>query len=94
MKTVTRTYKVYGANGHRQAESFNASTCYDWSDGGSIRIVSTQNADVTGTNEYSIVRITRNTAEDCERELWGQIRDGIFENCRVGKVEEMYRLER
>ncbi len=89
MKTVTRTWKVYGANGHRQAESFNASTCYDWSDGGSVRIVSTQNADVTGTNEYSIVRITRNTAEECQRELDGQISDGIFENYNVGEVVEI-----
>lgn len=89
MKTVTRTWKVYGANGHRQAESFNASTCYDWSDGGSVRIVSTQNADITGTNEYSIVRITRNTAEECQRELDGQISDGIFENYNVGEVVEI-----
>lgn len=89
MKTVTRTWKVYGANGHRQAESFNASTCYDWSDGGSVRIVSTQNADVTRTNEYSIVRITRNTAEECQRELDGQISDGIFENYNVGEVVEI-----
>lgn len=89
MKTVTRTWKVYGATGHRQAESFNASTCYDWSDGGSVRIVSTQNADVTGTNEYSIVRITRNTAEECQRELDGQISDGIFENYNVGEVVEI-----
>lgn len=89
MKTVTRTWKVYGADGHRQAESFNASTCYDWSDGGSVRIVSTQNADVTGTNEYSIVRITRNTAEECQRELDGQISDGIFENYNVGEVLEI-----
>ena len=89
MKTVTRTWRVYGVNGHRQAESFNASTCYDWSDGGSVRIVSTQNADVTGTNEYSIVRITRNTAEECQRELDGQISDGIFENYNVGEVVEI-----
>lgn len=89
MQTVTRTWRVYGANGHRQAESFNASTCYDWSDGDSVRIVSTQNADVTGTNGYSIVRITRNTAEECQRELDGQISDGIFENYNVGEVVEI-----
>ena len=89
MKTVTRTWRVDGVNGHRQAESFNASKCYDWSDGGSIRIVSTQNSDVTGTNEYSIVRITRNTAEECKRELDGQISDGIFENYNVGEVVEI-----
>ena len=89
MNTVTRTWKIYGAYGHRQAESFNKSTCYDWSDGDSIRIVSTLNADATGTNDYSIVRITRNTAEECQRELDGQISDGIFENYNVGEVEEI-----
>lgn len=89
MNTVTRTWKIYGANGHRQAESFNTSHCYDFSVGDMIRIISTLNADKTGTNEYSVVRITRNTAEECRRELDGQISDGIFENYNVGKVEEI-----
>ena len=44
---------------------------------------------MTGTNEYVIIRITRNTAEQCERELDGQISDGFFENCVVGKVIEV-----
>lgn len=44
---------------------------------------------MTGTNEYTIIRITRNTAEECERELDGQISDGFFENCVVGKVIEV-----
>ena len=89
MNTVTRTWKIYGANGHRQAESFNPSNCYDFSFGDMIRIISTLNADITGTNEYSVVRITRNTAEECEEELDGQITDGIFENYNVGEVEEI-----
>ena len=42
-----------------------------------------------GTNEYSIVRITRNTAEECLQELEGQLSDGIFENSRVGVIEEI-----
>lgn len=85
---VTRTWRVYGADGHRQKESFNASYIWNFSKGADIRIIEVLNSDVTDTNEYSVVKITRNTAEECERELYGQISDGIFENSRVGKVEE------
>ena len=30
-----------------------------------------------------------NTAEECEEELNGQIVDGLFENYKVGKIEEI-----
>lgn len=87
---ITRTWKVYGANGHRQRESFNKSYTYDFSDNeDGTRIIEVQNADKTGTNDYSIVKITRDTAEECEQEFWGQVSDGIFENCRVGEIVEM-----
>lgn len=86
---VTRAWKVYGADGHRQAESFNNSVKYDFSKDGKIRIISLENYDMTGTNEYSIIRITRDTAAECMDELNGQISDGIFENCRVGLIEEI-----
>lgn len=86
---VTRTWKVYGADGHRQKASFAPSAAYDWSSEGDVRKVVLKNADMTGTNEYVIIRITRNTAEQCERELDGQISDGFFENCVVGKVIEV-----
>lgn len=86
---VTRAWKVYGAEGHRQAESFLESTKMDFSVNGEIRILEMINADRTGTNEYSIIKITRNTSEECEEELDGQISDGIFENCRVGLCEEI-----
>jgi hypothetical protein len=87
--TITRTWKVYGAEGHRQRESFHPSCVWDFSKGGTTRIIEVDNHDKTGTNEYSIVRITRDTAEECERELWGQITDGIFENSRTGLVVEL-----
>lgn len=87
-KMVTRIWKVYGAEGHRQRESFAPSQAYDWSTEGDARIVCVHNADQTNTNEYSVIAITRNTAEECESELWGQVYDGIFENSRVGRVEE------
>lgn len=87
---VTRSWKVYGLLGHRQAESFNESSRCDWTDGANVRIVETLNSDKTGTNEYSIVRITRNSAAKCLRELEGQMSDGIFENCRTGDAVEIF----
>lgn len=88
---VTRSWKVYGKyGGHWLAESFLPSRKYDWSseeDG--VRIVEIENADKTGTNLYSIIRITRDTAELCEREFNGQLSDGIFENFRTGNIEEL-----
>lgn len=89
---VTRVWKVYGAEGHRQRISFDESFVWDftgspYSDG--VRIIECLNSDKTGTNEYSIVKITRDTAEECEKELHAQISDGLFENSRVGKIEEV-----
>lgn len=86
---MTRSWRVYGVGGHRQRESFNSSQVYDWTEGDSIRRVEIENADRTGTNEYTIIRITRNTPEECEEELRGQISDGVFENSKVGDVVEI-----
>lgn len=86
---VTRAWKIYGAEGHRQRESFCESYKYDLSDGENIRIVEVENSDKTGTNDYSVIRITRNTSEECQKELEGQLSDGIFENSRVGVIEEL-----
>lgn len=86
---MTRAWKIYGAEGHRQRESFNKSCKYDFSEGSDVRIIEVDNSDKTGTNEYSIIRITRNNFEECEEELRGQLGDGVFENSRVGKVVEI-----
>lgn len=86
---ITRVYKVYSVEGHRQRESFNKSYKYDFSENGATRIIEVENSDKTGTNEYSIVRITRDTAQECYNELCGQITDGIFENSRTGRIEEL-----
>lgn len=89
--SVTRAWKVYGLDSHRQRESFFPSYEYDFSDkDDGVRIIKVENSDVTGTNEYTIVRITRNNTQECEEELYGQISDGIFESSVVGKVEEIY----
>lgn len=86
---VTRAWRVYGIEGHRQRESFRPSCRHDFSDENGIRIIEVENADITGTNDYTVIKITRNTVYECERELLGQLDDGVFENCRVEKVTEI-----
>lgn len=90
MKTyVKMAWRIYGAAGHRQKESFHSSRNYDFSEGENIRKIEVLNSDKTGTNDYTKIIITRNTPEECMAELWGQISDGIFENCKVGKIVEV-----
>ena len=82
-----KTWKVYGAEGHRQRESFFESYTHDFSDDKvGTRIITVENSDVTGTNMYSLISIIRNTEAECDEELDGQISDGIFENSIVGAV--------
>lgn len=87
---VTRTWKVYGQSGHRQRISFQPSFRWDFSKSNDVRIIDVDCFDITGTNDYVIVRITRNSREECEREFFGQLSDGIFENSRIGKIEEIH----
>ena len=90
LMAVTRTFKVYGRPGHRQKESFSPSYTYDFTErDGFIRVIELENSDRTGTNEYSIIRITRDTAEECLDELHGQLGDGIFESSFTGHVCEV-----
>lgn len=86
---VTRAWKIYGKDGHRQRESFGESYRLDFTEDNDICILEVLNADVTGTNEYSIFIITRNTAEECENTLLGQLDDGAFKNSNTGKEEEI-----
>lgn len=87
---VTRTWKVYGAEGHRQRENFGHSGKWDWSNEEETRIFEVECFDKTGTHDYVIVRITRDTAKECEWELDGQLSDGLFENSRTGIIEEVF----
>lgn len=82
----TRTWRVWGQDGHRQRESFSPSWTFETQKGDKVSVL---NADTTGTHAYSIVRITAPTFELCEAEILGQLSDGIFENSRTGKVEEL-----
>lgn len=87
---VTKVWLVYGREGHRQRESFCDSYKYDFSsDQDGTRILEVYNSDKTGTNDFTMLSITRDTAEDCYNEFWGQLTDGIFENSCTGKVIEI-----
>ena len=83
---MKRSWKVYGREGHRQKASFGSSMNFDTWSGCHVEV---ETVDKTGTNDYVIVRITADTSEACETELWAQISDGIFENCSFGKIEEV-----
>ena len=87
--SFTKTWNVYGAPGHRQRVSFFKSCIDDFSTDGNIRILETICSDITGTNDFVTIRITRNTEKECDEEFWGQLSDGIFENSRIGKIEEV-----
>ena len=86
---VTRVWKVYGLPGHRQRESFFESVKYNFSEADDVRIIELENSDKTGTNEYTIIRITRNTSAEAESELQSQLYDGAFENSDIGMIEEI-----
>lgn len=86
---TTRAWRIYGRENHRQRESFNKSYKYDFTEGNNIRVIEVINSDITGTNDYSIIKITMNTPELCEKELNGQLSDGIFENSNWGYVVEI-----
>lgn len=86
----TGIYKVYGTAGHRQKESF--CTSYEWEDSSvefAVRKITVYNSDLTGTNDYTIIRIERATPDEVKEELFGQLSDGVFENCHTGKIEEI-----
>ena len=91
--SITKAWKVYGADGHRQRESFHSSARINRSGNGEICIVEVRNADWTGTHDYSIIKITADTADRCEQEFTAQLTDGVFENCRVGRYEEIGSVE-
>lgn len=81
---VKLTAYVYGAEGHRQRESFNKS--YTIIRNGMMHL-NVYNADLTGTHEYTIVEIFADTEDHAIAELYGQLSDGVFETSRTGDVK-------
>ena len=83
--------KVYGQEGHRQRASFGHSSFYDFGKKGfETRKVNVLKEDVNKTNEYDIMICDCDTRRDVCHEASGQLSDGAFENCRVGKRETVF----
>lgn len=78
----TKTWRVNAPSLSKRTRSIYG----DWT--GSIigdetpRIFEVFCADVTGHPSYLLVRITRETERDCDREFNGQLTDGFFEDYR------------
>lgn len=85
----TKNYIVYGLDGHRQRESFFHSSFHNFSHEGKTRIITVFNSDETGTNDFTILRIVRDTEMECDAEFYGQLFDGVFENSNVGEFKEI-----
>jgi len=95
---VTKGYLIRGAYSHideryhRNRESFGPSSYHDatgYRESDGVRIIKILNSDILGTNDYNIVIITRETATQCDDEMFGQWSDGIFENCNVESPIEL-----
>ena len=93
MSKATIAVKVWGFDGHRQRTSFEPSVQYDFGENGKTRLIAVLNSDITGTNDYSIMMVTRDTMAECEDEVMGQIYDGVYENSRIGKIEILFKRE-
>lgn len=91
MNAITKRFRLYGYDGHRQRMSFSPSARFDCSEDGKIRIVEMLNSDKTGTNEYTELVIT---AEKPYSELEDQIFDGLFKDSPVGKITEIVTEEK
>lgn len=88
---VTLSWKVWGIDGHRQRQSFGASETLDFRFCAYARpvVIAVEREDITGTNDFVVIRITAETEAAARSEFNSQLSDGIFENCRVGRIEEM-----
>lgn len=78
-------FVVFGADGHRQRESFNSSRSFE-TERAEVEIF---NSDRTGSNLYALMQITAEDFEACRREMEAQITDGVFENSRTGEIQEI-----
>lgn len=88
--SATRAWRVHGRTGHRMKESFGQSYAWDFSDSSTtVRHITVLREDITKTNDYVVVLITREDAAGCESEFEGQLSDGIFENVNTGIIEEV-----
>lgn len=81
---ITKTWKIPGLLGQQNEASFFKSVNWEFGQDGEKVLFCAECADITGTNDYVIVKITAPTDSLCDKVLNGQISDGFFENCSCG----------
>lgn len=98
---ATMSWKIYGRTEiriekgqvlhvpHRQRQSFGASECFIFNREGSAVRLEILREDITGTNDFAVLRITAPSADICARELDGQLSDGFFEGSNFGEVVQI-----
>lgn len=85
---MKKTFRIYGADGHRMKYSFEPSVILDWGKGDAVRVLDIRCADKTGTNDYIDIEISTSERSP-EAELMAQIEDGLFEDMRIGNIYEL-----
>lgn len=83
--------RVYGAEGHRQRASFGYSSFCDFGKKGFLtRKVTVLKEDINKTNDFAVMICDGDTRREVCSEASGQLSDGAFENCRIGKCEKVF----
>ena len=86
MKMTFRVYGMFdGEVRHRNRWSFEPSRDFDFRESRNVTM-HVSCADETGTHDYVDVTIDAEDEYSCVREILAQDSDGIFENCRTGKI--------
>lgn len=82
---MTKKFRIWGQNGHRQRASFFKSMTYTTSTGATVEEL---NSDKTGTNDYTELVITAKDENAIRDAVAVALLDATFESCRIGRIEE------
>lgn len=84
---MIKTFRITGKH-------LNGMDCrYDWTIYGEHHVIHRKITVWTwGDPHHALVEIVRDTDDECYREIFGQVSDGMFENCRITDVEEVFEL--
>jgi hypothetical protein len=83
---MIKMYKVYGEEINNQRESFSPSYKVATLKNITISVI---NSDITGTNNYSILKLEGENERKLEDEFEAQLSDGVFENSPYSITEEI-----
>ena len=76
---ITRFYRINFLEKADLKSSYKQNLAED----GQTKLIEVQNSDLTGTNDYSLVKITCDTAEECDLTMQSLVYDGKFNGYAV-----------